>query len=167
MYVGHAAWCLKVSNLLSAKRFYQGLGLEVFYEGDGTVLLRRGSLQLGLMTFLDDDMLNFRGEDAFAIQAHLQQQGLQPSGQPKRYDREEFDTGFEGACWSTKDPDGHVIFFDTHRGEMSKAAQQGRVEQVLKNTEQDLIDLGASDDCLAAFRQHVLSRFASTDAKTR
>ncbi len=34
---------------------------------------------------------------------------------------------------------------------------------LLRNTEQALLDVGASDECLAAFRAEVLGKFASSE----
>lgn len=42
------------------------------------------------------------------------------------------------------------------------AARQTRVAELLRWTEQDLVDWDASEHCLQAFREHVLARFGST-----
>ena len=160
MYVGRPTLCLKVSNLAESKRFYQALGFEVFDESELRVALRRGGFSLALMTFLDQDVLNFRGEDAFEIQKQLERRGVKLPGQPERYRKAQLDADADGSCWSTVDPDGHVILFDTNENEIGPAAKQRQLSQLLKNTEQDLVDLGADDECLAAFREHVSSKFA-------
>ena len=60
----------------------------------------------------------------------------------------------------TYDPDGHGVFFNTHLRETTPEHRQERVRQVLQNTEQDLVDLGASAECLGAFRE-VVAKFGS------
>ncbi len=166
MYPGYPLFCLKSSDLTESKRFYQALGMEVVDELENRVVLRRGSFCFALMTFLDDDLLNFRGEDAFAVQAHLARHGLFPPGEPERYRKEQHDADADGACWATVDPEGRALLFDTNQNEVGPVAKQRRITQLLRNTEQDLLDVGASDACLAAFREHVLSRFGSPDSQS-
>lgn len=163
MYVGRPILCLKVSDLAASQRFYEALGLQALDATESRVVMRRGSFCLALMTFLEEDLLNLRGADAFAVRAHLQSVGLNPTGTPQHYKKEEFDADADGTCWPTSDPDGHALLFDTNEREVGPAAQQRLLTEILKSTEQDLLDLGASDECLTAFRQHVLHPFALRD----
>lgn len=160
MYVGAPSLCLKVKDLERSRDFYHALGMEVFDEVPGQrVVLRRGSFSLALMTFLEKDLLNFRGVDAFAIYDFLRDKGLELTGEPERYAKEKYDSDADGACLATEDPDGHEILFDTNENERGEAFEQRRLTQLLKNTEQDLVDIGASNECLRAFREEVLDRF--------
>jgi catechol 2,3-dioxygenase-like lactoylglutathione lyase family enzyme len=84
MYVGHPTFCLKVSDPAASRRFYEALGLEVIEHSDTNLVLRRGHFTLALMTFSPKDCLNFRRVDPFAIQAHLQAQGLALAGERQR-----------------------------------------------------------------------------------
>jgi hypothetical protein len=63
--------------------------------------------------------------------------------------------------WTTSDPDGRAILFDCHPSLVTPASRHARLGGVLRATEQDLVDLGASAECLQAFREHVLARFSS------
>lgn len=88
----------------------------------------------------------------------FREQGLALKGKPKRYTNNE--NGESGTAWMTCDPDGHGVFINTHLRETNPEYRQERVRQLLQNTEQDLVDLGASTDCLNAFRE-VLAKFGS------
>jgi len=161
MYVGSLTLCLAAKDLGRSRRFYEALGLEVVDEVPGQrVVLRRGSVTLALMPFLDEPWLNFRGADVSATYESLRAQGLDLDGKPERYAREQHGADADGACWSTRDPGGNVVFFDTNRAEEGEAYRQRRVAEALRSAEQDLCDLGASAECLDAFRTQILARFA-------
>jgi catechol 2,3-dioxygenase-like lactoylglutathione lyase family enzyme len=160
MHVGAGNLCLRVTDLEKSIRFYAALGLsQVDGQGvtDLSALVRRGNFSIFLMTF-GEDSLNFRGADAFDIYEHLRGKRLELKGKPERYTSEE--RGEDGTAWMTYDPDGHGVFFNTHRRETTPEHRQERVCQLLQNTEQDLVDLGASAECLDAFRE-VLAKFGS------
>jgi len=161
MHVGAGNICLRVTDLEVSTRFYEVLGLSRV-EGAGTpglsVLVRRGNFSIFLMENFGEDSLNFRGADAFDIFEHLREQGLDLKGKPERYTSEERGEG--GTAWMTYDPDGHGVFFNTHLRETTPEHRQERVSQVLQNTEQDLVDLGASEECLLALRE-VVGEFGS------
>ncbi len=161
MYVGSMTLCLQSKDLDASRRFYEALGMEVVDEVPGQrVVVRRGNLRLALMTFLGESCLNFRGADVFAVYASLREKGLDLAGKPEPYEREKYGADADGACWSTRDPDCNVILFDTNRGEEGEENRQRRVADLLRNTEQDLRDLGASADCLDAFRTEILAKYA-------
>jgi catechol 2,3-dioxygenase-like lactoylglutathione lyase family enzyme len=174
LFAGGPELCFRVKNLDESIRFYESLGLERV-DGVGgpgvSALVRRGGFRISLMTFGQDSraratsggpsegydphlQLYFGSADAFEVQEHLRRQGLEPDGKPERGTR-------GGSVWMTSDPDGHAIFFDCHPSTVTSASRQARIGGVLRNTEQDLVDLGASAECLQAFREHVLARFGS------
>jgi catechol 2,3-dioxygenase-like lactoylglutathione lyase family enzyme len=162
MYVGAPTLCLRVKDLDRSTAFYQALGMEVYKEVPGKrANLRRGGFKLALMTFGEKEVLNFRGVDAFAIHSHLQEKGLELVGRPERYTKEQYDADADGECWATEDPDGRDILFDTNENEKGEAAKQSRLTQLLKNTEQELVDIGASQECIQVFREKVLARFGT------
>lgn len=156
MYLGSVNWCLRVKNLEEAVRFYTSLGLERV-EGVGggeAALMRRGSFSLYLMHQFGGDSMNFRGADAFEVFEHMRREGWTLDGKPEP-------TQQPGTAWMTHDPDGHGIFFNTAAHETTPAYREAHVSQVLRNTERDLVDLGASEECLRAFREQILARFAT------
>ena len=165
MYAGRPHFCLKSKNLDASRRFYEALGLAVVDELPGKrIVLERASFRIMLMTFLDEDLLNFRGADVFAIHDHLDREGISASGEPERYRKEKFDTDADGVCWLTRDPDGHAILFDTNQNEEGESAARESVDLALRNAERDLIDAGASDACLEAYRQKILTPFLTANA---
>ena len=66
-----------------------------------------------------------------------------------------------GWGWSTDDPDGHGLFFNTHVKETTPEYREAQVSERLRSTEWGLLDLGASEECLRVFREHVLPRSAA------
>ena len=162
MYAGRPHLCLKSKHMDASRRFYEALGFSVVDEVGGLrIVLERGSFNLALMSFLDEDSLNLRGADAFAIRDHLRQQGISAEGEPERYVKEKYNADADGACWLTRDPDGHSVIFDTNQTEQGPEAMRQRIDRVLRNAEQDLIDAGANAECLEAYRVNVLVPFTS------
>ena len=165
MYAGRPHFCLKSKNLDASRRFYEALGLAVVDELPGKrIVLERASFRIMLMTFLDEDLLNFRGADVFAIHDHLDREGISAPGEPERYRKEKFDADADGVCWLTRDPDGHAILFDTNKDEEGESAARESVDLALRNAQRDLIDAGASDACLEAYRQKILTPFLTANA---
>jgi len=165
MYAGRPHFCLKSKNLDASRRFYEALGLAVVDELPGKrIVLERASFRIMLMTFLDEDLLNFRGADVFAIHDHLDREGISAPGEPERYRKEKFDADADGVCWLTRDPDGHAILFDTNQNEEGESAARESVDLALRNAQRDLIDAGASDACLEAYRQKILTPFLTANA---
>jgi len=162
MYFGTPTLCLRATDLAASRRFYEALGMEVLEDVPGLrVVLRRGSFNVALMTFLEGNCLNLRGADVFAAHAHLKARGLDVEGEPERYARAQHLADADGECWSTRDPDGNVILFDTNELEKSAAFERERLTRLLENTEQELLDVGAPAECLRAFREEILSKYAS------
>ena len=165
MYAGRPHFCLKSKNLDASRRFYEALGLAVVDELQGKrIVLERANFRIMLMTFLDEDLLNFRGADVFAIHDHLGREGISAPGEPERYRKEKFDADADGVGWLTRDPDGHAILFDTNKDEEEESAARECVDLALRNAERDLIDAGASDACLEAYRQKILAPFLTANA---
>jgi catechol 2,3-dioxygenase-like lactoylglutathione lyase family enzyme len=162
MFVGSHTLCLKVKDLAASKRFYEALGLRIIEEIPGTrVVMERGSFNLALMTFLDGNCMNFRGTDVFATHDALRARGLDLLGKPNRYSAQQVNGDADGACWLTFDPDGNAVFFDTNANEAGDAHRRRRVRQILEGAEQDLLDAGASPECLRALRREILDKFAA------
>ena len=161
MYVGSHTLCLQVKDLASARRFYEALGFRLIEDVPGVrVVLERSNLNLALMTFLKGNCLNFRGADVFALHEYLRSEGLELGGKPERYAAKQVSGDADGACWLTFDPDGNAVLFDTNANETTEAGRQRRIRQALESTGQELADLGASAECLSAFRSEILEKFA-------
>jgi catechol 2,3-dioxygenase-like lactoylglutathione lyase family enzyme len=153
---------LKAKDLDASRRFYEALGMNVVIEvPDKLTVLARGSFTISLMSFLDENLLNFRGEDAFSIHEAVRQAGVTAVGEPERYAKEQYDADADGACWETRDPDGNIVLIDTNENETGAEASRGRLNQALRSAEQDLADAGASAECLAAYRSQILSPFST------
>ena len=165
MFYGSPTLCLKVEDLAASRRFYEALGFVPFNELDGRrVVLRRGHFTLALMTFLEGNVLNFRGADVATAHKTLKSQLPELEGEPERYvPDQDNEADAAGVSWLTRDPDGNTVFFDTNENEQGAAYKQQEVSQILRNTEQALLDVGASEECLAAFRGGVLRKFATPE----
>lgn len=165
MFYGSPTLCLKVEDLAASRRFYEALGFVPFNEVDGRrVVLRRGHFTLALMTFLEANLINFRGADVAAAHRALKAQLPELDGEPERYVPDQSNQAdAAGMSWLTRDPDGNTVFFDTNENEQGAAYKQKETSQILRNTEQALLDAGASKECLAAFRGEVLRKFAAPE----
>lgn len=166
MDFGWTSLCLPAKDLDRSRRFYEAIGMEVVEDVPGLrVVLRNGPFRLALMTFLTEPLLNWRGGDAFAIHAAVTAALPDAPGEvPRRYRADDLDNAVDtdGACWSTRDPDGHEILFDTHALETGDTGRTNRIARILRDTEQALERAGASRACLDALRHDVIEPF--TDA---
>jgi catechol 2,3-dioxygenase-like lactoylglutathione lyase family enzyme len=152
MYTGTASLCLRVSDLEKSIHFYEALGLTASRHPSGIAAsVRRGHFSIYLMMTFGVDSINFRGADAFDVHAHLQANGIAAKGKPEH-------TQQPGTAWMTEDPDGHKIYFNTSQKEREPAAKRAHVAGLLRCTEGELVDWGASEECLQALRQHVLAK---------
>ncbi len=152
MNSGMLTLCLKCADLDASSRFYEALGLEVLERTDERVVLKSGHARVALMTFLQENCLNFRGGDAFALHAAGTAAGLELAGTPERYPAAKYSASADGVCWSTHDPDGNNVFFDTNDAESSAAGRAAQRRQLLEDSAQMLQALGASGDCVATLR---------------
>ena len=146
MYTGTVSVCFRVEDLQAAVRFYEALGFSEVEGGMAghSAVMHRGSARFFLMNF-GVDSLNFRGADAFEVRAHLERAGEHASGTAERQDD-------GGTQWLTEDPEGHVLFFNTHAREMTAEHCAGEVARILAAAVQDLADVGADEECIAAVR---------------
>ncbi|MCB1646228.1 MAG: VOC family protein [Pseudomonadales bacterium] len=160
MFAGSVTLCLKADNLEASRNFWLAMGLDVIDEESGNrIVMQRGMLTIALMPFLDRNLLNFRGADVEAIHQHMKARGLNVKGEPEQYTAEQYQADADGICWSTQDPDGNMILFDTNAEETTEEYRRERLAQALKGFEKELMDLDASDECLNAYREHMLARF--------
>lgn len=152
--------CLRVSDLVASTRFYEALGMTVIDELEGQrVVLKNGHFRLALMSFLEENCLNFRGADVFAVHEHMLERVPGLEGRPEARGAEH-ENG-EGESWGIRDPDGNVVFFDTNSTERSAGFRESRIAEILHDTSRQLEVYGASEECLRDFRDHVLARYGT------
>jgi|TARA_B100000315_G_scaffold190887_1_gene181021 hypothetical protein len=164
-YAGNFTLCLHTADNSAARRFYEAIGLQVTGNNDEKwVHMGNGDCEVDLMTFLDENWLNFRGGDVFRIFEQMTATGLELQGEPTRYTSEEMGGSGPGAHWNTRDPDGNVVYFDTTDPELIVSGDPTASEYVLKRTRRQLQNIGADENCLAAFQTEVLDRFTAFDA---
>ncbi len=163
MDFGWTSLCLPARDLARSRRFYEALGMELVEEVPGLrIVLRNGPFRLALMTFLDAPLLNWRGGDAFAIHGAVTAALPDAPGEvPRRYRADDLENAADadGACWSTRDPDGHEILFDTNALETGEVGRADRITRILRDTEQALERAGAPRACLDALRHDVIEPF--------
>ena len=160
---GTASVCLRAPDLDRAKDFYVRLGFRVVDEVPGQrAVLQHGSFHLALMSFLDSPLINFRGGDAFAIQAHMKQAFPDLEGEAEHYTAEKYDATADGACWATRDPAGNEVLFDTHAGEQGPAYVRRRTGEILAAALSELEALGADTPLMDTLRSEV-----RTETETR
>ncbi len=104
--------CLKVADVTITRGFYERLGF-VRFEGDdekGWAVMVLGEARIGLYSkdHMENDAicLNFRGGNIRLIAVDLQDKHFVTEAEP-RY------VGFKGGSIKLRDPDGHLIFFDS------------------------------------------------------
>ena len=153
MFPGLFTLCLNTRNLDDMRRFYtDGLGFKVHLQHDDTVVVNNGDVDIALMTFLDGPSLNFRGADPFALREHLGRSSIAASGEPSAYE-----TGAGGAGqWAIRDPDGNHVFVDTNAAETGAAGRALALQRILDATLKQLVNFGASNSCVEAFRDRVV-----------
>ena len=164
-YPGNFTLCLKTTDNEASRKFYEALGLEVAGNNDEKwVQVGNGDCNMSLMTFLGANWLNFRGADVFSIYAQMTAAGLELEGEPTRYTSEEMGGSAPGAHWSTRDPDGNVVYFDTTDPELIVQGDPKEIEGVLRRTHRQLQNIGVDDECMAAFETEVMDRFTASSA---
>jgi len=120
MKLGWCDVCINVKDLEASKKFYETLGLEVM-EGNaeqGYFVLKNDAVRIGLYKgHFEGFMFNFRGGDVLTNSAALKERGLEFYSGPTE--------GKEGGASATiLDPDGNMIFLDTHPDELSPEYQK-------------------------------------------
>ena len=120
MKLGWCDVCLNVEDLEASKNFYETFGFEVV-EGDVKrkyYVMKNGTARIGLYKeAFEGFMLNFRGGDVLANSAELKEKGVDFHSGP-----EEGKDG--GASAMILDPDGNMIFLDTHPDELEPEYQK-------------------------------------------
>ena len=105
--------CLNVAELAASVDFYERLGLELVggAPDEGWAVLQQGNLRLALYEgHIERNLLNFRGAEVFALTETLEARGLRLS-RPAEHESD------GSAAAELIDPDGNVIYLNTHPGE--------------------------------------------------
>ena len=110
------------------------------------------------MTFLQNNLITFRGADISAVHASYQSKGIEVVGSPEPYTAEKM--GSDGMHWNTRDPDGNVVYFDTMAEEAPKSR---KVERLLDDIERYLAKAGIESTTFAAFRAELTDRYLSEE----
>jgi len=112
--LGEFNLCLKVKDVYKSVEFYQKLEFR-HTNGDlkeGWAIMQNENLIIGLFQGHIEPMvlLNFRKGDIYKIEAQLKTRGLTMSSPAFKEP--------DGSIGATlKDPDGHIIYFNTHTDE--------------------------------------------------
>lgn len=120
MDLGWLDVCLKVESAARSRAFYEKLGFQRVEGQDdqGWAVVVLGEYRLGLYETQhmcsEPFSLNFRGGDVLENSAKFMDLGLEFDTVPKP-------SKAGGASASLRDPDGHLIFFDTAPGETKKS----------------------------------------------
>ena len=120
MNLGWCDVCINVQNLEASHSFYETLGLQVG-EGsfeDGYLVMFNDAVRIGLYQGdFKGFMFNFRGGDVLANAEALEAKGMTFESGPR--------AGKEGGGSATlHDPDGNIIFLDTHPDELDPDYQK-------------------------------------------
>lgn len=160
-YLGWPSLCIRVSDLETSKRFYSTLGFDLISEvPDLRVIMGFGSFRLALMTFLDENLLNVRGGDVVEAHRTLISEFPDLEGEPGAYSQQEVDADADGCSWSTRDPDGNSVFFDTNELEVGPEALRQRALDILNGAAAELELIGAEPDLVARLRENVIAAYA-------
>jgi hypothetical protein len=149
------------------RRFYETLGFKMHFEQPTAVLLNNGDIDLALMTFLDETCLNFRGADILHIHKQALKAGLVSASAPASYTKEDHDANSEGISWMLTDPDGNNLFFDTNEGEVDEAGAALALQRVLDSTAKQLVNVGATNDCKAAYQSEIVEKFMPVERRAK
>ncbi len=116
--------CLRTDSLDETVGFYRRLGfVRTGEDAPGLrVSLARGRDVLTFMTFLEGDVINFRGAHIHKLMTELHTAGVRVTGYNIRADQQPLavdEAGVplpENECghFTVYDPDGHELFFNTH-----------------------------------------------------
>ena len=114
MNLGWCDVCINVENLKTSREFYEALGFQVV-EGnweEGYFVVVNDAIRIGLYKgHFEGFMFNFRGGDVMANAKALTAKGL-------TFKTEGTENKDGGASATLLDPDGNVIFLDTHPDEL-------------------------------------------------
>jgi catechol 2,3-dioxygenase-like lactoylglutathione lyase family enzyme len=153
-YLGWPSLCIRVKDIETSKRFYMKAGMNLISEVTGMrAILGFGSFRLALMNFLDENLINIRGGDVFAAYEELHSEFPDIEGVPERYTAEQYDADADGAGWSTRDPDGNVVLFDTNENEMGSDYLGRRTSEILDGAVEELKAIGAEPTVLSRLEE--------------
>jgi catechol 2,3-dioxygenase-like lactoylglutathione lyase family enzyme len=129
--------CLRAPKLDESLAFYEHIGFQLTggKPANGWATLSAGSVELALMSFLPQTLLNFRGGPIAALADHFARAGLEPlttsneSGSEnigyRPYDVSKYPSEYhcapdgkvldvsQSGDFSLRDPDGNSLYFDT------------------------------------------------------
>ena len=111
--LGRFEYCLTVRNLQKSLEFYTKLDFQQVggNSEEGWLVLEHNELRLALYQgHIEENLMNFRGGDVFAIAKFLKKRGLK-----MKTDALHESDGSDGA--TIEDPDGNLIYFNTHPDE--------------------------------------------------
>lgn len=154
MNIGWHDLCLATKNIKSSTDFYKALGMQVTHETEHHVHLTNGNVDISLMTFLKSNLINFRGADVLAVRESFKAQGIEVEGEPRTYTKAEM--GCDGTDWTTKDPEGNLVYFDTTEAEAEKSYQ---VRGFLDNIERQLETMGIESAAFGSFRDELTEKY--------
>ena len=122
--LGFYSVCLRATSLEKTVNFYKKLGFEPTGEDAPglRVSLKYGNDSLTFMSFLNDNLINFRGAHIHNLKHSISKQGIKVKTFEELRGEERLmldDRGNplpENECghFSVYDPDGHDLFFNTH-----------------------------------------------------
>ena len=111
--LGRFELCLNVKDINQSIDFYKKLGFEIVARDSASIwaTVKYGNTMVALYRgCISKNILNFRGSDVFAVANALKESGLKFKRGP-----EIEEDGSAGAV--IEDPDGNVIYFNTHPDE--------------------------------------------------
>ena len=122
--LGFCTICLRTDRLGESVAFYRRLGFEPTGEDAPglRVSLANGSDALTFMTFLERNVINFRGAHIHDLMIRLQALGIRVTGHNEHPEEQPLMLDASGRprpdneCghFTVHDPDGHELFFNTH-----------------------------------------------------
>lgn len=122
--LGFYSVCLRATSLEETVGFYKKLGFEPTGEDAPglRVSLKYGNDALTFMSFLNDNLINFRGAHIHNLKLSLSNQGIkiktfeELDGEERLMLDDQGKPLPENECghFSVYDPDGHDLFFNTH-----------------------------------------------------
>jgi len=111
------------------------------------------------MTFLDENLLNIRGGDVPQAFKILKAEFPDLEGEPEHYKAEQNEADADGCAWTTRDPDGNMILFDTNVREVGADALRNRTLDVLQGAAAELTAIGADPSVLEKLRDEVIDPY--------
>ncbi|MYD98519.1 MAG: hypothetical protein F4X98_14210 [Gammaproteobacteria bacterium] len=122
--LGFCSICLRTDRLGERVAFYRRLGFEPSGEDAPglRVSLANGSDVLTFMTFLKQNVINFRGGHIHELMTRLRALGIRVTGHNEHPEEQPLMLDASGQprpdneCghFTVRDPDGHELFFNTH-----------------------------------------------------